>query len=91
MSLLNLLKYCFCFMFFGFSAMRPGGSYLASQAGIKSTPLALEGEIPTTGLSGKSQARILLFTMLLLPNFASGDTIRSTPGLIFALKVLAVA
>ena len=74
-------------MFFGFLAMRHVESYLASQAGIKST----EGEIPTTGLSGKSQARVLLFTMLLLPNFASADTIRSTPGLTFALKVLAVA
>ena len=78
-------------MFFVFLAMRHVGSYLASQAGIKSTPLALEGEVPTTGLSGKLQARILLFTMLLLPNFTSGDTIRSTTGLIFALKVLAVA
>lgn len=47
-------------------AMRHVGSHLASQARIKSIPLAVEGEGPTTGLAGNSQAPVRLFTTLLL-------------------------
>ena len=45
-SLLHLLQYCFCFlMFFGHEAC----GILAPQPGIEPTPLALEGEVLTTG------------------------------------------
>ena len=45
-SLLNLLQYRFCFMFWFFGL----------EAGIEPTPPALEGEVVTPGLPGKSQA-----------------------------------
>ena len=51
-SLLNLLQYCFCFTLwvFGEEACR----VLASQSGTEPSPFALEGEVLTTGPSGKS-------------------------------------
>ena len=51
-SLLNLLQYCFCFMswFFGHETC----GILAPRPGIEPTPPALEGEVLTTGLPGKS-------------------------------------
>ena len=57
-SLLNLLQYCFCFMFrfFGHEAC----GILAPRPGIKPTPPALEGEVLTTGPPGKSSMRIIL-------------------------------
>ena len=56
-SLLNLLQYCFCFMFllFGFQAC----VVLVPQPGIKPTPSALEGEVLTTRPPGKSLICIL--------------------------------
>ena len=51
-SLLNLLQYCFHFLFW-FFGLKVYGS-LAPQPGIKPTPLALEGEILRTGLPGRS-------------------------------------
>ena len=51
-SLLNLLQYCFCFMFWFFGCEACG--ILAPQPGIKLTPPALEGEVLTTGPPGKS-------------------------------------
>ena len=47
-SLLNLLPYCFCFMFWIFGHETRG--ILAPVPGIEPTPLALEGTAPTTGL-----------------------------------------
>ena len=55
-SLLNLLQYCFCFMFFGPEAC----GILAPQPGIKPVRLALEGEVSTTGQPGKSWKGISL-------------------------------
>ena len=49
-SLLNLLQYCFCFMFWFLSLEACG--ILPPQPGIKSS--ALEGEVLTTGPPGKS-------------------------------------
>ena len=51
-SLLNLLQNCFCFMFcfFGWEAC----GILASLPGIKPIPPALEGEVSTIGLPGRS-------------------------------------
>ena len=51
-SLLNLLHYYFCFMvwFFGHEAC----GILATPPGIEPTPPALEVEVLTTELSGKS-------------------------------------
>ena len=51
-SLLNLLQYCFCFMFWYFAPEACG--ILTPQPGIKTTLLALEGEVLTTGPLGKS-------------------------------------
>ena len=51
-SLLNLLHYfCFAFCFFGPKTC----GILAPPSGIELTPSALEGEVLTTGLAGKSQ------------------------------------
>ena len=52
-SLLNLLQYCFCFMFWVFGCEACG--ILAPQPGNEPTPPALEGEVLTTGSPGKSQ------------------------------------
>ena len=49
-SLLNLLQYCFCFMFCFFWPQARG--ILALWPGIEPTSPALEGEILTTGLQG---------------------------------------
>ena len=51
-SLLNLLQYCFCFMFWIFGCEACG--ILAPRPGIKLAPPALEGEGLTTGPPGKS-------------------------------------
>ena len=54
-SLLNLFQYCFCFMFcFVFFGHKVCG-ILVPQPGIESSPLALKGEVLTTGPPGKSQ------------------------------------
>ena len=51
-SLLNLLQYCFCFMFWFFG---PGAcGILAPQPGIEPAPPALEGKVLTTGPPEKS-------------------------------------
>ena len=57
-SLLNLLQYCFCFMFWFFG--REACGILAPRLGIKPAPPALEGEVLTTGPPGKSPAHLLL-------------------------------
>ena len=51
-SLLNILQYCFCFMFGVFGCDVCGIS--ASQPGIEPTSPALEGEAVTTGPPDKS-------------------------------------
>ena len=51
-SLLSLLQYCFCFMFWFFG--REACGILAPQPGIKPAPPALEGPVLTTGPPGKS-------------------------------------
>ena len=50
-SLLNLLQYCFCFMFWCFDCKVCG--ILAPHSGIKPAPPALEGEVLTSRLPGK--------------------------------------
>ena len=50
-SLLNLLQYCFCFMFWLFGQKACG--ILGPQPEIKPAPPALEGEVLTTGPPGK--------------------------------------
>ena len=50
--LLNLLQYCFCFMFCFIGPEACG--ILAPRPGIEPTPPALEGEVLTTGPPGKS-------------------------------------
>ena len=57
-SSLNLLQYCFCFMFWFFGHEACG--MLAPQPGIKLAPPALEGEAVTTVLPGKSIVSIFL-------------------------------
>ena len=54
-SLLNLLQYCFCFMFWFF--VHEACGILAPQPGIEPTPAALEGEVLTTVPPGKSLRR----------------------------------
>ena len=51
-SLLNLLQYCFCFMFWFFGLRACGIS--VPLPGIEPTPPALEGEVLPTTLPGKS-------------------------------------
>ena len=51
-SLLILLQYCFCFMFWSFGHKAYG--ILAPLPGIKPIPPELGGHILTTGLAGKS-------------------------------------
>ena len=46
--LLNLLQYCFCFVFFWSFGHKACG-IPAPQQGIEPAPPALEGEVPTTG------------------------------------------
>ena len=55
---INLLQYCFCFIFWfvGCKACE----ILAPQPRIEPTPLALEGKVLTTGSPGKSQSRVIL-------------------------------
>ena len=53
-SLLNLLQYCFYFMFWLFGHQACG--ILAPRPGIEPSPPALEGEVLTTGPPGKSPA-----------------------------------
>ena len=51
-SLLNVLQYCFCFMFWFFG--REACGILAPRPGTEPAPAALEGEVLTTGPPGKS-------------------------------------
>ena len=52
-TLLDLLQYCFCVMFWFFGCEACG--ILVPGPGIKPVPPALQGEVLTTGLPGKSQ------------------------------------
>ena len=54
-SLLNLLQYCFCFMFWLFGQEARG--ILAPPPGIDPALPALEGKVLTTGPPGKSQKK----------------------------------
>ena len=58
-SLLNLLQYCFCFVLV---LWLQGMWDLRSPPGIKPASPALEGEIATTGLPGKSLLDFLFLT-----------------------------
>ena len=51
-SLLNFLQYCFCFVLWFFGPKACG--VLAPWPGIELAPPALEGEVLTTGMPGKS-------------------------------------
>ena len=57
-SLLNLLQYCFCFTFWFFGHEACG--ILAPWPGVKPTPPALEGEVLTTWLPGRSLILLIL-------------------------------
>ena len=56
-SLLNLLQYCFCFMFWVFGPQVCG--VLVPQPVIEPAPLVLEGEVLTPRLPGKSLSQLL--------------------------------
>ena len=56
-SLLNLLQYCFHFMFWFFSSEACGIS--APQPGIELIPSAPEGDVPTTGPPGESPGKFV--------------------------------
>ena len=56
-SLLNLLHYYFCLMFWFFGCEACGN--LAPPSGIEPSPHALEGEVLTIGPPGKSQQWLL--------------------------------
>ena len=60
-TLLNLLQYCFSFMFWfwGHETCRISAPWW----GIRPTPLALEGEVLTTGPLGKPQEGLLKWKM----------------------------
>ena len=67
-SLLNLLQYCFCLMFWFFG--REACGMLAPQPGLEPNPPALEGEGLTTGLPGKPPPKgflCLIFTNQMSP------------------------
>ena len=55
-SLLNLLQYCFCFMFWFFGHEARG--IMAPRPRTEPTAPALEGEVLTNGQPGKSLALI---------------------------------
>ena len=55
-----MLQYCFCFMFSFFFLGPETCGILVPQTGMESTPPALEGEVLTTGLTGKSLFRLFL-------------------------------
>ena len=59
-SLLNLLQYCFCFTFWCLFWLW-GMWDLSSLTRIEPAPPAVEGEVLTTGLPGKSPALKVLF------------------------------
>ena len=63
-SLLNFLQYCFCFMFWFFG--REACGTLVPWPGIKPAPPALEGEVLTTGLPGKSQHLLFLIFLIIV-------------------------
>ena len=65
MSLLNMLQYCFCFMFWFFG--RKENRILAPWPGIKPTTPALEGKVLTTGSTGKSLNLIFFLTQWIMP------------------------
>ena len=62
-SLLNLLQYCYCSLCFGFSGPKASG-ILASRLGIEPIPLALEGEVLTSGPPRKSLKLFVLYWSL---------------------------
>ena len=69
-SLLNLLQYCFCFMFWFFG--RQACNILTPWPGIKPTPPALEDKVLTTGPPGKSHSyRFLMIFFIKLRKFLS--------------------
>ena len=76
-SLLSLLKYCFCFIFWflGYES----GRTLSPRSGIKPTPLALEGEVLTTGPPGKFLFLAYLWLNLQKAKIEEGGTHSSRP------------
>ena len=61
-SLLNVLQYCFCFMFCFFGHEACG--VLAPWPGIEPTPPALEGKVLTTGPPGKRPTDVIKLGIL---------------------------
>ena len=62
-SLLNLLQYCYCFMFSCFFGCKTCG-ILAPWPGIEPAPPVLEGKVLTTGPPGKSLTKVLFFFLI---------------------------
>ena len=61
-SLLNLLQYCFCFMFWFFG--REACEILAPRPGIEPAPSTLEGKVLTTGPPWKSRGPLFIQCLL---------------------------
>ena len=57
-KLLNLLQYCFCFVFWFFDCEACGS--IVPPPGFESAPPTLEGKVLTTGQQGKSITHILI-------------------------------
>ena len=66
-SLLNMSQYCFCFMFWLFGHHTYG--ILALQPGINPLPPALEGEVSTTGPSGRSLGQVSIGKLFIKDGF----------------------
>ena len=78
-SLLNLLQYCLCFMFWFFGYQTCG--ILPPRPGIEPTPFALEDKVLSTGPPGKSVSNctaIQQVATLLNKYFLSDYVIQST-------------
>ena len=80
-SLLNLLQYCFCFMFWFFGTMACG--ILVPEPEIQPVSPAMAGGVLTTGLPGKSLCSICLNTRgMILDQVLQGPSLnQGTKGL----------
>ena len=80
-SLLNLLKYCFCFMFWFFGCEACG--ILAFWPGFQPVPPALEREVLTPGPTGKSLPCILKANLLLSKRAFERMSFRFTSSVVY--------
>ena len=94
-SLLNLLQYCFCFMLWLFGPEACG--ILVPPPGIEPAPLALEGDVFTTGPPGKPCVHVNYyghiaspFLLLLHPPFSASAFTFTTDATAFQKKKITV-